>query len=199
MSKEQVRMMNARDKLVEESQTPLTRLFRLLLGKMEIGPEKWNTRLTLFLKSPLSRVRKTAKDIGQERNNFNRAIAKRDVTWKTFQKAVQIIGPKRYSMSITMELKDGSLITVETPMGKNPYSDMDSLQIAVAGGMNSSSDITNYDADDADDTDFVTHRKLNARMNEIVLPEEDDDFESFDEERVEEVDERPRFEIDFDD
>lgn len=155
MSKEQVRMMNDGDKLIKEAGNPLTNLFRRVLKEMRVETQSWNRRLTTFLQSPLSRVPKNAKDIGQERNNFNRAIAKRHITFKTFQKAIQILGPLKYSMSITMVMRDGKEVTVSTGMINNPYSQIDSLNAVVTGkGLSPEHDNVNYDEDtDADITD----------------------------------------------
>ncbi|QTH80287.1 hypothetical protein PA10_00087 [Pseudomonas phage pPa_SNUABM_DT01] len=148
MSKEQLRMMNADDKLIGEAGNPLTNLFRRVLLALELEPKLWNRKLTTFLQSPLSRVPKNAKDIGQERNNFNRAIAKRFITFKTFQKAIQIMGCVRYSMSITLEMRDGRKVEVSTGMIKNPYAALDTLQYAVSGkGVSPEQDNVDYDED----------------------------------------------------
>lgn len=127
MSKEQRRMMDDAQRLVGESANPLTRLFRLILRDENIGASQWNRRLTQFLKSPFSRVPKNAKDIGQERNNFNRAISRSSMTWKTFQKAVQVIGPLRYRITIDMEWRKGIKTSVETGWVSNPLADIDKL------------------------------------------------------------------------
>jgi hypothetical protein len=81
----------------------------------------------MFLQSPFSRVPKNAKDIGQERNNFNRAISRSSMTWKTFQKAVQVMGPIRYRITIDMEWRGGIKTTVDTGFVKNPLAEIDSL------------------------------------------------------------------------
>lgn len=149
MSKEQVRMMDAEDKLVGEADSPLTKLFRKVLIALHVETQPWNKRLTMFLKSGLSRVAKNAKDIGQERNNFNRAVAKRQVTFKTFQKAIQILGPEKYSMSITLVMRDGREITVDTGWLVNYFARLDSLSAAVTGnGMTPEEDIDDYDIDE---------------------------------------------------
>jgi hypothetical protein len=166
MSKEQVRMMIAKDKLVKEAENPLTKLFRLILIEVDMGPDRWNRRLTLFLKSRLSRVRKTAKDIGQERNNFNRAIAKREITWKTFQKAVQILGPLEYSMDATLILRDGRTVKVSSGRIHNPYTEIDSVQAMIAGKMNSDNDITDYT--DEEDERYYTADDVAEVVEQIV-------------------------------
>lgn len=173
MSREQVRMMSARDKLVEEAGNPLTKLFRLVLIQLDTNPERWNRRLTLFLQSRLSRVRKTAKDIGQERNNFNRAIAKREITWKTFQKAVQIHGPVEYSMDITLTLRDGRKIKASTGRIKNPYAEIDSVEAMIGGRLSAIHDI-DIGSDDEDDESegHLTSSDVTDVTNEIGDPKQ---------------------------
>ena len=168
MSKEQVRMMNDGDKLIKEAGNPLTNLFRRVLKDMRVETQAWNRRLTTFLQSPLSRVPKNAKDIGQERNNFNRAIAKKYITFKTFQKAIQILGPLKYSMSITMVMRDGKEVTVSTGMINNPYSQIDSLNAVVTGkGLGPEND--NVDYDEGTDTD-ITDEAVDDMIHQISSP-----------------------------
>lgn len=127
MSREQQRMMNDDNKLSHESSNPMTKLFRELLKELNYRPDAWNRRLTRFLNSAYSRVPKNAKDIGQERNNFNRAISRKAMTWKTFQKAIQIMGPTRYKITIDMEWSSGARTTVDTGFIKNPLAEIDTL------------------------------------------------------------------------
>lgn len=124
MSKDQRKMMDDKRKLVHESANPVTLLFRLILEEIDLGAGEWNRKLTMFLNSHLSRVPKNAKDIGQERNNFNRAISRRAMTWKTFQKAIQIMGPLRYRITIDMEWRKGPITTVTTGMIPNPLAEI---------------------------------------------------------------------------
>ncbi|MNP88983.1 hypothetical protein D3C85_13770 [compost metagenome] len=152
MSKEQRDMMDSEDKRVDAAKSPLTHLFRMVLAikELKVSSSNWNTRLTRFLHSPWSRVPKNSKDIGQERNNFNRAIARSQITFRTFQKAIQILGPVRYSMSISMEMRDGRVLKVETPMFLNPYADIDKLksQFEERGEEVADADIEDYDREE---------------------------------------------------
>lgn len=166
MSKEQRRMMDDKEKLLKEAANPLTYLFRKVLLELGVEAKPWNRRLTAFLSSPLSRVPKNAKDIGQERNNFNRAIAKREITFKTFQKAIQILGPQRYSMSITLLMRDGREVTIATDMFKNPYAAIDDLSSALSNkGMSHDADIGDYDNDNDDDS--VTDEAVEEMIQQI--------------------------------
>jgi len=170
MSKEQRKMMDEPNKLITEAGDPLTKLFRLILRELGVDAPQWNRRLTKFLSSHLSRVPKNAKDIGQERNNFNRAIAKRHITFKTFQKAVQILGPIRYSMSITMEMRDGRTIEIATDMGKNPYAKLDDLS-AVWTGEGITPEHDNVDYHDEDDD--ITGESVEQTIQEIQVHQAD--------------------------
>lgn len=168
MSKEQVRMMNDSDKLIEEARNPLTKLFRRVLKEMRVETQSWNRRLTTFLQSSLSRVPKNAKDIGQERNNFNRAIAKKEITFKTFQKAIQILGPLKYSMSITLVMRNGEEVTVSTGTINNPYSLIDTLNAVVTGkGMGPENDISDYD-EETETT--ITDEAVDDMIHQISSP-----------------------------
>ncbi|MNI60669.1 hypothetical protein D3C76_36620 [compost metagenome] len=167
MSKEQLRMMNAEDKLIGEAGSPLTNLFRRVLRALELEPKLWNRKLTTFLQSPLSRVPNNSKDIGQERNNFNRAIAKQFITFKTFQKAIQIMGCVRYSMSITLEMRDGRQVEVSTGMIKNPYAVLDTLQYAASGkGATPAMDNVDYPDDEETDT-HITDETVGDMIHQI--------------------------------
>ncbi len=176
MSKEQQRMMEDRDKLLNEADNPLTYLFRKILRDWPAGSgdwpsgveaKNWNMRLTRFLNSHLSRCPKNPKDIGQERNNFNRAISKTQMTFKTFQKALQILGPLKYSMSVTLQLRSGEEITISTPMFKNPYAIIDELSSTMSSkGMDPRTDITDYDQDQDLTADVVEQS-----IEQIQIPE----------------------------
>lgn len=168
MSKEQREMMDSKDKLVDETRHPLTILFRKVLAipELRINSSTWNRLLTRFLQSPWSRVPKNAKDIGQERNNFNRAIAKSEITFRTFQKAIQILGPTRYSMSIRLEMRGGKVFEVSTGMCVNPYAEMDKLKNEFVPP---SPSVSNNDIDDYESEEIAvaTADDLQETMNEI--------------------------------
>lgn len=143
-------------KLIEESRSPLTTLFRMLLFEKMIDASTWNSRVTRFLKSNLSDCPKNAKDVGQERNNFNRAVARDNITFRTFQKAVEIMGPVKYSMTITLEDRNGRQTQVTTPWIRNPLARLDELSSAVTPVRDAapiSINFTDIDSDE-DDDDF---------------------------------------------
>lgn len=155
MSKEQRKMMDDQRKLVHESANPVTLLFRLILEDIDLGSISWNRKLTTFLNSHFSRTPKNPKDIGQERNNFNRAISRPAMTWKTFQKAIQIMGPLRYSITIDMEWPTGVKTKVSTGMLSNPLADMGKLsnQKSAADKDPKSADVAEVFIDEPDDTE----------------------------------------------
>lgn len=169
MSKEQREMMDSEDKLIKTSGNPLTWLFRMVLAlpELKVNSVSWNSRLTRFLQSEWSRVPKNSKDIGQERNNFNRAISKNHITFRTFQKAIQILGPLRYSMSIRMEMRGGKVLEVTTPMFVNDFAKMDDLQskYKTYGSEAANADIIDYN--DEDNEAIATSDQFDETMGEI--------------------------------
>lgn len=174
MSKEQKRLMEDPGKLVNESRSPLTSLWRLLLVERNVESAEWNRRLTRLLWSHLTNCPKNAKDVGQERNNFNRAIAKEQVTFRTFQKGVQTLGPAKYSMSITLQYPDGTITKVDTPWFKNPWVAMDKLGPALTGeGLTPEYDLPGFDDSDGFES-ALTDNHVGQKIDEI--PDEDTDL-----------------------
>lgn len=49
------------------------------------------------------------------------------MTWKTFQKAVQVMGCIRYRITIDMEWRNGSTTTVDTGYINNPLANIEKL------------------------------------------------------------------------
>lgn len=133
MSREQKRLMEDPDKLLREARSPLTALFRQVLVHQRVDAVNWNRRLTTYLNSHHSACPKNAKDIGQERNNFNRAIAKTEITFRTFHKAIHILGPVKYSMTLTLIDNKGVKHDITTPEYPNPFRDLYGLKGAVTG------------------------------------------------------------------
>lgn len=78
---------------------------------------QWNHRVTRYLRSPWSPVAKNHKDISQTRNNLNRALAKRSVTWKNFMEVLRITGAKKivFKIELTDNLGRTHLIEKEIP------------------------------------------------------------------------------------
>lgn len=123
MSKEQKDMMRAVDKMTDDPRlSPLTYLFRSALRELKMEPQRWNSLLTSHLWHPASPCAKNAKDVGQERNNFNRAIARPQITARTFIRGIEILGPESYSMTLTMNMPDGRTISIQTKDIKPPFS-----------------------------------------------------------------------------
>lgn len=116
MSRDLNKLLHAPDKKFKEASNLLSRLFRQILMDLDVTPSRWHYWVTRYFHSPLSKTAKNARDIGQDRNNFNRALAKDRITWNNFFKALQITGPEWIRVDITMGWKDGTKTThsVET-------------------------------------------------------------------------------------
>jgi|SRR5690606_27215402 len=107
MSRELKSMLEDKDKKYMESTNALAALFRKILTDYNVTPMYWNDIVTRFFRSRYSKVAKNSKDIGQERNNFNRAMARPKITWNNFIRALMIMGPESVDIRITMNWKKG--------------------------------------------------------------------------------------------
>lgn len=106
MSKELRKLLDTPDKRVKEAKNALANLFRRISADLGVGSIKWDQKVMRYLNSPLSRTPKNAKDIGQDKNNLNRALAKDQLTYNNFIKFLMILGPKRIKITISMEWKN---------------------------------------------------------------------------------------------
>lgn len=181
MSKEQREMMLHEDALADEANDTLTRLFRMALSTLNVKPDVWQRRLTSYLKSKARFNYRSAKDIGQERNNFNRAIAKRSITSKTFFKALDVINPIRYCMSISLEIRGRGIVTIETPWYR-VMQHVDDDPVA-SNTVTKTDNVKEYewgefDEDDDDvivDSEDILQDELEHHINQIPDPDEDYD------------------------
>lgn len=119
MNKKLGRIFDAADRRVNETNHMLARLYRSILAKTQITVQEWDRLINRYYRSPYSKVRKNARDISSDKNNFNRAIAADKISWNNFFKAICIMGPVWIRIDVTMRFSNGeeSTHTVET---KNP-------------------------------------------------------------------------------
>ena len=126
MSKELNDVFKARDKLIREAENEPAKLFRLIACELDVGVMKWNQLVTRYFKSRFSSTPKNPKEIGQDRNNFNRALARPRVTWNNFIKALMILGPQKIEINIKLHWKRNR-ITTHTVIVDNPLTELDDV------------------------------------------------------------------------
>lgn len=121
MSKNLNDLLNDETKGKTESRSLLTTLFRQILEDLAILPTHWYEQCNKYFRSPISSVGKNTRDISQARNNLSRVISQDVITWRTFIRAVSILGPK--SIKLTCELDWGNdRVTRHTAqMGNDVY------------------------------------------------------------------------------
>lgn len=127
MSKELKRLLDSPDKKVKEAENALANLFRKIVGDHHISTLKWDFLVTRYLRSSLSRTAKNAKDIGQDKNNLNRALAKNAITYNNFIKALMIMGPSTIKITITMDWKNNKTTVNEVEI-VNPVAELDNTE-----------------------------------------------------------------------
>lgn len=113
MSKELKQLLDAPDKRIRQATNALANLRSRICADLGIGSIVWDRKIMRYLNSPLSRTPKNAKDIGQDKNNFNRALAKESLTYNNFIKFLMILGPKKIRITISMEWKNEQVTTHE--------------------------------------------------------------------------------------
>lgn len=121
MSKNLNTLLNDKNKGKSESRSLLTTLFRQILKDLSILPSQWYDLCNKYYRSPVSSVKKNTRDIGQARNNLSRVIAEDEISWKTFIKAVCILGPKSIKLSCELEWGNGTKTIHEASMGNDVY------------------------------------------------------------------------------
>lgn len=121
MSKNLNDMLNDKNKNKESSGSLLTTLFRQILKDNAVLPTQWYDMCNRYYRSPLSTVKKNTKDIGQARNNLSRVIAMDLISWKTFIRAVSILGPKSIKLTCELDWGNGRVTKSSATMGNDVY------------------------------------------------------------------------------
>lgn len=114
-------MLNDKNKNKESSGSLLTTLFRQILKDNAVLPTQWYDMCNRYYRSPLSTVKKNTKDIGQARNNLSRVIAMDLISWKTFIRAVSILGPKSIKLTCELDWGNGRVTKSSATMGNDVY------------------------------------------------------------------------------
>lgn len=124
MSRELKTLLEDKDKKIPEAKTALSKLWRQILRDHNVGVARWNQLVQEFFRSKYSRTAKNTKDIGQDRNNLSRAIAKDDVSWYNFMRALMILRPVTIKIDITLTWRNKKA-TVHTVEIRNPVAELD--------------------------------------------------------------------------
>jgi hypothetical protein len=127
MSKELKNLLSSQDKMVDKVRSPLVKLFRTILYDHNVTPMQWDNLVNRYLRSHLSRTPKNARDISQDKNNLNRAIAKETMSWNHFLKSIMILGPVSIRINIQLGWRNGK--TTEHAVDiNNPLAELDNIE-----------------------------------------------------------------------
>lgn len=144
MSRELKTLLEDKDKKIPEAKTALSKLWRQILRDHNVGVARWNQLVQEFFRSKYSRTAKNTKDIGQDRNNLSRAIAKDDVSWYNFMRALMILRPVTIKIDITLTWRNKKS-TVHTVDIRNPVAELDVTPVDTPDTGDASDDETDRD------------------------------------------------------
>lgn len=128
MSKDLNRILASDDKKVKEATNELALLYRQMLADLNITTLTWYPMVVQYFKSRYSRTRKNAVDIGQDRNNFNRALAKPRISWANFMQFLKILRPVKIEIIIRLHWKDETYTDHTLPI-ENQYAQLGETDI----------------------------------------------------------------------
>lgn len=94
MAQEIKRLLQREDKGLSQADNVPAALLRVTFLDLDITLRKWDEAIRNYVTSPKSGVAPDPSKRSQERSNTNRAVAADRITWRTFTKAIHILGPK---------------------------------------------------------------------------------------------------------
>lgn len=96
------------DKLVEHSQNPLAKLIRRMLYDREITPLKLMEVLKTGARESGNISRASQKAQGRRRSSYIVALSRDTVSWKMFNRGLQLFKIKGYTLYVKYEFADGT-------------------------------------------------------------------------------------------
>lgn len=102
MSEEIHKILSLDDRGVPEARDAPAKLFRGILFDLSIERMTWDRLMRDFLTNPRSGIPDNPTKRSSERSNLNRALAKPNITWKMFRKAIQVLNPKGVSYELAI-------------------------------------------------------------------------------------------------
>lgn len=100
-------IINSVDKKIDRATDPLSRLLRIVLHDLDIDTQTFGQLLDRFVRRELHH--QLAKDEKSSyKTNLVAAISDDTVTYKTFERFVRILNPKKMELSVKFTWKDNS-------------------------------------------------------------------------------------------
>lgn len=127
VSREFNKLLESKDKKVNEARNALAKIFRTFLQDVHLGPTRWSELANIYYKSRLSSIAKDPKTISQHRNNLGRGLAKASISWKRFMQAVFIARVLRVEITMRFVWPDRFEqeptvvdLTIDNPLENSP-------------------------------------------------------------------------------
>jgi hypothetical protein len=85
----------------------LSGLFRIIMQKLEVGPEKWGYLMRLYVQDPHNGVPNNDADRGSTRGNLSTALSNDYMTWKVFMRGLRFLRIKHVKVVLELYTEDG--------------------------------------------------------------------------------------------
>jgi hypothetical protein len=98
----------------------LSSLFRNIMQKLEVGPEKWGYLMRLYVQDPHNGVPDNDADRGSTRGNLSTALSNDYMTWKVFMRGLRFLRIRHVKIVLELYTDDGTKHIVSkdiSPMG----------------------------------------------------------------------------------
>jgi hypothetical protein len=100
-------LLNSSDKKENEARNVLSKLFRRICRECNILPSRYDMLMKKYLDDPRNKIPKEGKKRSSDRNNLNKELARDDMTYNTFLKALRLLAPERVKLTVSLEWRAG--------------------------------------------------------------------------------------------
>lgn len=76
--------------------------FRKIVADLNVTPQKWDAAMRRYLNDPKIHAHLSTGRKSSERSNWNRALAKPTMTWKTLRRGIDILGPQQVTLELSL-------------------------------------------------------------------------------------------------
>jgi hypothetical protein len=85
----------------------LSSLFRTIMQKLMVGPEKWGYLMRLYVQDPRNGVPDNDSDRGSTRGNLSTALSNDYMTWKVFVRGLKFLRIMHLRIALELYTEDG--------------------------------------------------------------------------------------------
>lgn len=101
-------ILEQKDKGISKARGALAMLFRTILYDLDITGPEWEVLMQRVLDDPRGPAPRNSKDRSSLKGNLNKALKGDRMSWKTFQKALRLLGPNRLRLEAHLEWPKGT-------------------------------------------------------------------------------------------